>query len=412
MDGAHDYHNFQSKLLQRPAWDRVKEYVHWEQKANSGESVSDSDDNVAPPQIMVPLSINLDLTTACNYRCDHCIDWDILNSGVKYNEEKLRNSLRELANHGMKSVILIGGGEPTIYPRFVEMVQYLKELGQQVAIVSNGSRGDRLLEASRFLTEVDWIRLSLDAGTDATFQAMHKPRKPISLDEICEWVPKIKMCNPQVQVGYSFIVTWQGATREQISIIENIDELVMAAERARAFDFDYFSVKPFLVRQEENHAEVMNPDTAEEALDCVIAKIRNAINEAKKMETDSFKIVESTNLRLLEQKTWKTYTHQPRRCHMQALRQVLTPQGVFHCPGYRGVPDARIAGPDAYCDKETAEKTTLQTIDIINRFDASQHCANVTCLYNATNWWLQDLIDHPEKCEEVQVTDETIDFFL
>ncbi len=409
MDGAHDYHNFQSKLLQRPAWNQVEKYVRWQQMAVAAESTGDK---ISPPQTMVPLSINLDLTTACNYRCDHCIDWDILNSGLKHKEEKLRDSLRELARHGMKSVILIGGGEPTIYPRFVEIVQYLKELDQQVAIVSNGSRGDRLLEASHFLTTSDWIRLSLDAGTDATFQAMHKPRQPISLDEICDWVPKIKECNPQVQVGYSFIVTWQGATREQVAIIENIDELVIAAERARTFGFDYFSVKPFLMRQEENNAEVMNPDTAEDALDSVILKIRNAINDAKKLETECFRIVESTNLRLLEQKTWKTYTKQPKQCHMQALRQVLTPQGVFHCPGYRGVPAARIAGPEAYCDKEAVGKTTRDTIDTINQFDASQQCANVTCLYNATNWWLQDLIDHPEKVEQVQATEVTVDFFL
>lgn len=409
MDGAHDYHDFQSKLLQRPAWDQVQKYVRWQRMADDAES---NGDNIPLPQSMGPLSINLDLTTACNYRCDHCIDWDILNSGLKYNEDKLRSSLSELADRGMKSVILIGGGEPTVYPRFVEMVQYLKELNQQIAIVSNGSRGDRLLEASQFLTCSDWIRLSLDAGTDATFQAMHKPRKPISLDEICEWVPKIKTRNPEVQVGYSFIVTWQGASRDQIAIIENIDELVVAADRARTFGFDYFSVKPFLMRQEENNAEVMNPDTAKEELDQVIAKIRNAVVAAKELETDSFKIVESTNLRLLEQKTWETYTKQPKRCHMQALRQVLTPQGLFHCPGYRGVPAARIAGPEAYCDKETAEKTTCSTIDTIKQFDASEQCANVTCLYNATNWWLQDLIDHPEKFDQVQATDETTDFFL
>ena len=89
MDGAHDYHNFQSKLLQRPAWNQVEKYVRWQQMAVAAESTGDK---ISPPQTMVPLSINLDLTTACNYRCDHCIDWDILNSGLKHKEEKLRDS--------------------------------------------------------------------------------------------------------------------------------------------------------------------------------------------------------------------------------------------------------------------------------------------------------------------------------
>ena len=409
MDGAHDYHNFQLKLRQRPVWEQVHRYVQ-SQQIDSDAGVTGQDQS--PMRSMVPLSINLDLTTACNYRCDHCIDWDILNSGVKYDEAQLRASLKELADRGMKSVILIGGGEPTVYPRFVEMVQYLKQLNQQVAIVSNGSRGDRLLAACEFLTRPDWIRLSLDAGTDSTFQAMHKPRKPISLDQICEWVPKMKAANSEVQIGYSFIVTWRGAARDQVAVIENIDELVIAADRARDFGFDYFSVKPFLVRQEENNAEVMNPHTAEDALDQVIAKIRVAVNEAKKLETDSFKIVESTNLRLLEQKSWKNFTRQPKRCHMQALRQVLTPLGLFNCPGYRGVASARIAGPAAYCDQKATEATTQKTIDTLNAFDASKECANVTCLYNGTNWWLQSLIDHPDKLDQIEVTDEITDFFL
>ena len=409
MDGAHDYHNFQLKLRQRPVWEHVRRYVQSQQVDSAAESTRR---NQSPTRSITPLSINLDLTTACNYRCDHCIDWDILNSGVKYDEEQLRASLKELADKGMKSVILIGGGEPTVYPRFVEIVQYLKRLNQQVAIVSNGSRGDRLLAACEFLKRPDWIRLSLDAGTDSTFQAMHKPRKPISLDEICEWVPKMKEANPEIQIGYSFIVTWRGAARDQVAVIENIDELVIAADRARGFGFDYFSVKPFLVRQEENNAEVMNPSSAEGALDQVIAKIRVAVNDAKKLETDSFKIVESTNLRLLEEKKWKDFTRQPKRCHMQALRQVLTPLGLFNCPGYRGVAAARIAGSAAYCDQKATQVTAQNTLKLLDEFDASKECANVTCLYNGTNWWLQDLIDHPEKLDRIQVTGEITDFFL
>ena len=77
MDGAHDYHNFQLKLRQRPVWEQVHRYVQSQQiDSDAGATGQDQ----SPTRSMVPLSINLDLTTACNYRCDHCIDWDILNS--------------------------------------------------------------------------------------------------------------------------------------------------------------------------------------------------------------------------------------------------------------------------------------------------------------------------------------------
>ncbi len=410
MDGAHDFHDFSSKLTQQSVLPRVVDYVRWQLELKKAR---DEDREPPLPPDAAPVSINLDLTTACNYRCDHCIDWDILNTGVKHNEDELRDSLRNLAERGMRSVILIGGGEPTVYPRFVEMVRFLKQdLGQQVAVVSNGGRNDRILEAAEYFTSGDWVRLSLDSGTDETFQAMHLPRQPITLDEICQWVPKIKDRNPNFQMGFSFIVTWRGAARDDVKIVENIHELVIAAKRAKRYRFDYMSVKPFLMRQEDNGAEIMEPGRAEEELASVTARIKAAIAEAKKLEDGNFKIVESTNLRLLEEQSWRQYTRQPQQCHMQAFRQVLTPHGVFNCPAYRSVPMAMIADRRGYRDEEMIGQTRKKLGDTIVRFDAAHECGNVTCLYNSTNWWIQDLIDHPEKLDSIAAAADRGDYFL
>jgi hypothetical protein len=300
-----------------------------------------------------------------------------------------------------------------VYPRFAEIVRFLKsELDQQVAVVSNGSRGDRLLDAADSLGAGDWIRLSLDSGTDETFQAMHRPRQPITLDEICQWVPKIKERNPCFQIGFSFIVTWKGATRDDTKIVENIHELVLAARRAKRFKFDYLSVKPFLMRQEDNGAEVMDPRQAAEQQARVVHRIQAAVAEAKQLEDDNFHIVESTNLRLLEQQTWQEYTQQPRHCHMQAMRQVLTPHGVFNCPGYRSSAMAMISDRRAYRDDSQIADTRQKLGDMILRFDAAQECQNVTCLYNKTNWWIQDLIEHPDKVAALAVGPQRDDYFL
>jgi wyosine [tRNA(Phe)-imidazoG37] synthetase (radical SAM superfamily) len=410
MEQVHEFHNFQSKLTQATVLPRVVDYVRWQQASRAAKT---SGQSAPQPPDAAPISINLDLTTACNYRCDHCIDWDILNSGVKHNEDELRASLREMAARGMRSVILIGGGEPTVYPRFVDMVRYLKtELHQQVAVVSNGGRNDRILEAAEYLGPGDWVRLSLDSGTDETFQQMHKPRQPVTLDEICGWVPKIKDRNPSFQVGFSFIVTWKGAQRDDTKIVENIDELVLAAERAKRYRFDYISIKPFLVRAEENGSEIMDPKRAAEQLEVIVGKIRRAVTEAKKLETETFRVVESTNLRLLENQTWDGYTHQPRHCHMQFFRQVLTPHGVFNCPVYRSVPKAKIAERHGYRDASACGQTVHGTAELIERFDAAHECREVTCLYNTTNWWLQDLIDHPEKLALLQPSADRQDYYL
>lgn len=407
---THAFHDFRGKLTQDSILPQVAEYVRWQVAARAAEA--GGGESPAPPDA-APVSINLDLTTACNYRCDHCIDWDILNSGVQHKEQVLLDSLREMRERGLKSVILIGGGEPTVYPRFADVTRYLKQdLGVQVAIVSNGGRNDRVHEIADCLQPGDWVRLSLDSGTDPTFQAMHRPRKPVTLDEICEWVPRIKDKNPTFQVGFSFIVTWKGAQRDDTKVVENIHELVIAAERARRYRFDYISIKPFLLRAEENGAEVMDPTKAADALSDVVARIRRSVEEAKRLETETFKVVESTNLRLLEQQTWGDHTRQPCQCHMQFFRQVLTPHGVFNCPVYRSVPKAKIAEAAGYQDAAACGETQKKTGQIIRRFDAAHECREVTCLYNSTNWWLEDLIEHPQRLATLEPSPDRGDYYL
>jgi len=43
----------------------------------------------------------------------------------------------------------------------------------------------------------------------------------ITLDEICEGIPKIKAVNPNFKVGFSFIITWKNAFINETNIVEN-----------------------------------------------------------------------------------------------------------------------------------------------------------------------------------------------
>src|SRR5262249_34502443 len=109
---AEAIHDFARKLQQPSLWPYVVDYVRWQRARRTAQAAGRPEPQA--PQL-APLSITLDLTTACNYACDHCIDWDILNSKVRHDDEALRQSLQTMAARGLKSVILIGGGEPTLY---------------------------------------------------------------------------------------------------------------------------------------------------------------------------------------------------------------------------------------------------------------------------------------------------------
>jgi MoaA/NifB/PqqE/SkfB family radical SAM enzyme len=346
---------------------------------------------------------------------DHCIDWDALNVAVRHDEEALRAALEDLAGRGLRSVILIGGGEPTLYPGFRDMVRFLKGLDLQVAVVSNGSRNEHIAEVADAFTAGDWVRLSLDSGSDEVFQAMHHPKgRGIALDEICERAGAIKRANPAVQLGYSFVITWRGSRRDDVAVVENLHEMESAARRARDAGFDYISFKPFLTRAAEG-AEVLDPRQAEAELDAVRARIREGLVAAGLLQDERFRVVESTNLRVFLDGTWQEYTRQPSECHMQALRQVFSPLGTYNCPAHRGVDRARIGGADAWTPASPGGDRggAAGTARLLDGFDASRECAEVTCLYNPVNRWLETLVageDDPETA--VPHLDDAIDTFL
>ena len=61
-------------------------------------------------------------------------------------------------------------------------------------------------------------------------------------------MPSIRAANPDITVGFSYIVTWKGANINDTDIVENLHEIAQAAKLARDNEFSYISFKPFLTR--------------------------------------------------------------------------------------------------------------------------------------------------------------------
>ena len=408
-------HDFMGKLLQPEVRENLEEYVRWQVRWREGYAADtmtfEQALNSAPEQ--APVSINLDVTTACNYRCDHCVDMDILNKNINYDHALLKDSLTHLVENGLRSVIIIGGGEPTAYQGFEDVVRHLKAMDTQIGVVTNGSMMRKIEAVADVLEERDWVRLSLDSGTNETFRAMHKPgSKKCTLEWICAHIPPIKKLNPRFSIGFSFIIVWKDCETNDTEIIENIDEMVRAAQLAKRHQFDYISFKPFLTRSKLNNAEVVGIDKDRESVASTMTRIRSAIQQARELEDERFAVVESTNLRVLENGTYMDYSKQPHNCHMQYFRQVLSPLGVFNCPVYRHVPQALLGGKHAYATRSSTQATQRNTLRLIESFDATEECKDVTCLYNHANWFIEDLINHPEKLDQLNSSFDRGDYFL
>lgn len=405
-------HDFATKLIQPGAKEALEHYVRWQVALRQAVDTDATDLDPDKVPDFAPISINLDLTTACNYACDHCVDLDILNTGIRYDHEKLLASLDLMAKRGLRSVIVIGGGEPTLYPKFAETIRFMKARGLQIAIVSNGTGNRKIAEVADAMDKNDWVRLSLDSGSDETFQPMHKPRKGINLYDICARVPEIKAANPDVTVGFSYIVTWRGAFINDTKIVENLHEISMATRLARDSQFDYISFKPFLTRDELNNAEVIDIHH-EKGIQDTLSRIQAQIDEAVELQNDSFKVHQSTGLKAMLQGRTQTLAKQPQQCHMQFFRQVLSPLGLYNCPVYRNQEHGYLGGKNANADELSYEATRATTADLVKNFNATTSCEKVTCLYNDVNWWIESLIENPMEIDKLQTdTGADPDYFL
>lgn len=82
--------------------------------------------------------------------------------------DKVVEILNDCVEIGVKAVQFTGGGEPTVHPRFQDIVYLASNLGLKWSLVTNGVMNKHDYEGAT------WMRVSLDAGTEATYQEIRR----------------------------------------------------------------------------------------------------------------------------------------------------------------------------------------------------------------------------------------------
>jgi len=397
-------HDFGSKLRQHSTLQRLKEYIQWQRDLEGNCS------SVEPP-VHSPISINLDLTSACNYSCPFCVDSRLINAGKTLALEDIKKLIDTLHSHGLLSVILIGGGEPTLHPDFEAVVETIKNKGIQIGIVTNGSRLEKIEAIAGRLEEKDWIRISIDAANEETFKELHRPRARRTLRQILEKAQRIKEKNSRVSLGYSYVIFWEGVDIDGKRLKPNLQEMPRAAELARKYSFDYISFKPCLIRGEESQRETLLQNVGPSKESEIAKEIEIQLQKAREMAGDKVQVLESSNLKaMLSQKTERIKT-QPKKCHMQFFRTVVSPFGIYHCPAFRGVDIAKISEKDGYLTDKKFKQSLNRMARSIETFGAATECKDVGCFYNETNWWLETFIQSKENVHDIEKVEDD-NFFL
>src|SRR4030042_3382679 len=124
----HKEYDFSTKLTQRSVIERLKAYIRWQRSA--GQPAAEG----SIPHYG-PVSVNLDLTSSCNFACPHCVDSAIINTGEQLDLKTVQDTVDTLRAQGLLSIILLGGGEPQLHQDFEAVVSHIKSRGIQLGIV-------------------------------------------------------------------------------------------------------------------------------------------------------------------------------------------------------------------------------------------------------------------------------------
>lgn len=139
-------------------------------------------DEITPPASMwavAPRHISVALTNACDLTCYHCY---APKTTAVLSFDKLTNWLRDLDLNGCIGVGF-GGGEPTLYPRLVELCSYtVKNTNLAITMTTHAHRlSDQLL--LELAGNLHFVRVSMD-GVGLTYESIrYRPFKAL-LDRI------------------------------------------------------------------------------------------------------------------------------------------------------------------------------------------------------------------------------------
>lgn len=260
-----------------------------------------------------PVMVEIDPTNICSHDCIWCCDAVLKSDKRSLTFQQMTTALEELISHNLKSVVIKGGGEPTLSPHFVHLVEWLGERNIAIGVSTAGSNlTDKYDYAiSQFC---HWVKVSLDAASFEMHQKLHRPIKPHNFDVIITNIERLakrkKELNSKLSLGISFCINE-----------DNYIEIEQGADLAKKLGCDYIYFKDVVFEKRGNDGAKFRQFGIGEFADDLIADMK------KKLLYDDFKVFS-----LSRPKSALTA-----KCLFTPLMAVLTARGdVYPCCHTRG----------------------------------------------------------------------------
>lgn len=185
---------------------------------------------VARDEMPFPIDWHVYPSNRCNHSCEFClfIQNGEQENGAQLSREQLLCYVDDAGRLGGTLVHFSGGGEPLLNKHTLEAMRRAQEWGLAVALSTNG----RLL-TPEVACAVDFIRVSLNAGTAATHDRVNHHFRPGSDWEAILEAIRVSAPHKRRDLGLAFVVT-----------PENVSEIYLFCQVAADVGADFVHIRP------------------------------------------------------------------------------------------------------------------------------------------------------------------------
>lgn len=301
-----------------------------------------------------PVTWELDPTNRCNHNCIGCY---AAGAGGRTNDDSLtweqaKSYVDQVHDLGAKAINLTGGGDPMVNKITPKLIQYIKSLGMDVGMITNGTIfTDESIDI--VVQNCTWVRISMDGGTPEVYTEIRKvPERHfyLAFENMRKLVRRKQELNSNITIGSGFLTSTL-----------TVPSLVTYAELCKEAGIDYIQIRPF-------HGDYTIPYNIEETL---------------ALEDSNFKIHYSKN------KYEEGYKKKYLKCLAQTFSGVINVHSVYLCCHFRGVETKKLG--------DLREKTLLEIwagrkrMIVLEELNLDKCIAH--CRLDLVNRQLQDMLD-------------------
>ena len=183
-----------------------------------------------------PIYVEISPYGGCNHRCTFCALDYMGYSNIALDFDILKNSIINMAQKGVKSLMFAGEGEPLLFKNLDLIVEHCSKVGIDSSLTTNFVP-IRKNNVEKFVQNCSWIKVSLNAGTKQNYAKIHRANEQdfdTVIQNLKDAVAYKKQNNLKCTIGVQMLL-----------LPENKDEAVILAKTVKDIGVDYLVIKPY-----------------------------------------------------------------------------------------------------------------------------------------------------------------------